>query len=125
MDKEEALSAILHSVLEEPNLVNDSEWDAFAMLVVLKPDVSEMTAFRYRRSEPGKPTPLRATRFNLFRNLQAATTAPDGTSWQACIVRIERDSRRYSVDFFHGDDADQWQITPAGYARIAQAIRPG
>ena len=83
------------------------------MLVSMAPGVSEMTAFRYAGDGPGKPTPLRATRFNLFRDLQAATAAADGSVWEVCTIRIERDRREASVNFVYGADAERWRITPA------------
>ena len=122
MSKEEALNTIIHSVLEERALVEDPEWDTFAMLVSIAPGVSEMTAFRYVGDGPGKPTPLWATRFNLFRDLQAATAAADG-SMEVCPIRIERDRREASVNFVYGADAERWRITPATFARIAEQLR--
>jgi hypothetical protein len=123
VSKEEALNAIIHSVLEERALVEDPEWDTFAMVVSIAPDVSEMTAFRYVGEAPGKPTPLRATRFNLFRDLQAETAAVDGSLWEVCTIRIERDRRDASVSLVYGADAERWRITPATYARIAEQLR--
>jgi hypothetical protein len=123
VNKEEALNTIIQSVLEERVLVEDPEWDTFAMLVSIAPDVSEMTAFRYTGDGLGKPTPLRATRLNLFRDLQAATAAADGSQWEVCTIRIERDRREARVNFVYGEDAEQWRITPATFARIAEQLR--
>jgi hypothetical protein len=125
MEREEALNEIVHSLLEERELVDDPEWNTFAVLARIGPDVSEMSAFRYAGDERGKPTPLRKTRFDLFRRLRAATAAADGMTWQVCIIRIERDTRAVSVDFVYGEDADQWRMTPASSGRIAEALRPG
>jgi hypothetical protein len=123
MQQEVALNDIVHSLLEERILVDDPEWDTFAVLVSITPGVADMTAFRYRASGPGKPTPVRGTKFDLFRRLQAETAAPDGTTWQVCIIRIDRNTRQANAEFVYAEDAERWRVTPASRDRIAEALR--
>jgi hypothetical protein len=123
MEREAALNEIVHSLFEEPALVDDPEWDTFSVLASITPTVADMTAFRYTVRGPGKPTRVRSPRFDLFRRLQAATTAPDGMTWQVCIVRLDRATRQANVDFVYGHDAEQWRITPASRERLAEALR--
>jgi len=123
MEREATLNDIVHSLLEERTLVDDPDWDTLSVMVAITPGVADMTAFRYTARAPGKPTPVRSPRFDLFRRLQADTAAPDGTTWQVCIIRLERATREASVDFVYGDDAEQWRITPASRDRIGEALR--
>ena len=83
-----------------------------------------MTAYRYAGDAPGKPTPLRATKLENFRDLQEATTPPDGDPWEIAIIKIDRDSGRGSVNFVYPAEADLWRVTPESAARIAEAARP-
>jgi hypothetical protein len=124
MEQTEALNTIVHSLLEERSLVDDPDWDTFAVLASVTPTVAEMNAYRYSGDEPGKPTPVRETGFQLFRDLQAATTAADGKSWEICIIKIDRDSRKGAVNFVYGDEAALWKTTPANASRIAENLRP-
>jgi hypothetical protein len=122
--QEQVLDTIISSLLEERALVDDPEWDSFALVASITPEVAEMTAYRYTADGPPKPTPVRATPFHLFRQLQAATTTPDGDMWEICIVKIDRDSKRGSVNFVYGDEAQLWRVTPETVQRIAEDARP-
>jgi hypothetical protein len=124
MEQEEALNNIVHSLLEERALVDDPEWDGFAVIASITPSVSDMTAFRYTGDGPGKPTPLRATKFDQFRRLQEATLQPDGTAWEVAIIKIDRDSKRFVANFVYSDEAELWRIRPDTAARIAENARP-
>ena len=60
-----------------------------------------------RGRRPGRPAPLRGLRIQLFRDLHSAL---DGT-WQVCIIRVERDSRRGAAEFIPPAEAAGWSIT--------------
>jgi hypothetical protein len=124
VQQEEALNTIVHSLLEEQALVDDPDWDSFAVIVSITPAVSEMTSYRYSGDGPGKPTPVRATGFQLFRDLQAATAGPDGETWEVCIIKVERDTKRGSVNFVYSPEAELWQVTPESAQRVAENARP-
>jgi hypothetical protein len=124
MEQEEALSNVVHSLLEERALVEDPDWDGFTVIVSITPTVADMTAFRYTGDQPGKPTPVRGTKFDQFRELQRSTLTPDGTPWEVAIIKIDRDSKRFAANFVYGDDAELWKISPAAAQRIAENARP-
>jgi len=124
MEQEEALNNVVHSLLEERALVEDPTWDSFAVITSITPAVSDMTAFRYTDDQPAKPTPVRATKFDHFRQLQEATLRPDGTPWEVAIIKIDRDSKRFVVNFVYSDEAELWRVTPETAARIAESARP-
>ena len=124
VQQEEALNTIVHSLLEEPALVEDPDWDGFALIASITPTVSDMTAYRYVGDQAGKPTPVRSTRFQLFRDLQDATTEADGTPWEICIIKIDRDSKRGAANFVYPGEADLWRVTPESAQRVAENARP-
>jgi hypothetical protein len=120
----EILNTILESLLEEQVLVDDPDWDTVAVLAEVAPAVVSLTAYRYTGDGSAQPTPLRGTKLQLFKDHQAATAAPDGTRWQVCIVKVDRDSARVAVSYVYGDEAEQWTITPATFQHIAEQLRP-
>jgi hypothetical protein len=124
VQQEEALTRVVHSLLEEQRLVDDPDWDSLSVVASITPTVSDLTAYRYSGDEPGKPTPLRATRFELFRDLQESTTAPDGTAWEICIIKVDRDTKRGSANFVYSAEAELWRVTPESAERIAENARP-
>ena len=83
-----------------------------------------MTAYRYTGDAAGRATPLRSTKHQLFRDLQDATKGPNDQTWEVCIVKIERDSARGSVNFVYPDEASIWRIDPADPRRLAENLRP-
>ena len=124
MDQSEIVSSIVGSLLEEPALVDDPEWDSFALVASVQPDVAEMSAYRYTGSGPGQPTPVWNTSLRLFRDLQGATLGPDDQAWEVCILKIERDTARGSVNFVYGEEAAIWRINPANPRQLAESLRP-
>lgn len=124
MDQAEIVNSIVGSLLEEQALIEDPEWDSLALVATVTPEYADMTAYRYTGDGAGKATPLRGTEHQLFRELQEATKGPDDQTWQVCIVKIERDSARGSVNFVYPDEAPIWQIDPADPTRLAENLRP-
>ncbi len=124
MESEEILNTIVQSLLEEPALTDDPEWDSVAVLSSVTPEVADVSAFRYSGTQSGKATPIRTTPLRLFRDLQEATQGPDDQSWTVCIIKIERDSARGSVNFVYGEDAEIWKITPANLRHVVENMRP-
>jgi hypothetical protein len=124
MDQTEIVNTIVGSLLEERALVDDPRWDSVAVLATVTPHYADLTAYRYTGAEAGTATPLTGTEHQLFRDLQEATKGPDDKTWEVCIVKIERDTARGSVNFVYSDEASIWQIDPADPARLAENLRP-
>ncbi len=125
MDQAEIVNSIVGSLLEEPALVDDPGWDSFALVASVTPDVAGMSGYRYTGNDAGQPTPVRNTSLSLFRELQAATLGPNDQPWNVCIVKIERDTARGTVNFVYGDEeAAIWRINPANPRQLAENLRP-
>jgi hypothetical protein len=124
MDQAEILNSIVEALLHEPALVDDPEWDTFAAVASVMPEYIDLSAYRYSGESAGRPTPVDNTDLQLFRDLQHATEGPGGETWEICIVKVERDSARGSVNFVYPDEADLWRVDPANPRRLAENLRP-
>lgn len=120
----QTLNTILASLLEEGALVVDPNWDTFAVLASVTPGMIDVTMYRYTYDGPAKPTPMRSTELELFHDLQLATAAPDGTTWECCIVKLDRDSARGAVKYLYADEAGKWKITPLNILGLGERLRP-
>ena len=125
MDQAEIINSIVESLLEEPALVDDPHWDSFALVASVTPEVADMSAYRYAGAGLGQPTPVRNTSLGLFRDLRAETLGPNDQPWDVCIVKIDRDTARGSVNFVYGEEeAAIWRINPANPRQLAENLRP-
>jgi hypothetical protein len=123
-DRPEAiLTGIIHDLLELPDLVGDPKWDTFSAVVEVNDASVAASAFRYQADRP--PTPTSVVRdLGAFRRLRDSMRTEAPEPWVVCIVRIHRDTARSTVNFVYPDAAALWRITPATYARVAEALRP-
>lgn len=124
MAQEETLTKIVESVLGEPSLAEDPDWDTVAVLATVSPDAVDVSTWRYSDAGRGVPTQVRQTDLQLFRELQASTAGPDGERWAVCIIKVERDTGQGSVNFVYEDDAELWAVTPATLSTLVENLRP-
>jgi hypothetical protein len=123
MSPEAILSAIVHDILELPDLVDDPQWDAYSTVVEVTDDAVAASAFRYAADVPPIPSPAPRD-LGAFRRLRHSMRSGAPHSWAVCIVKIDRDSARSTVNFVDPEAAGLWRITPSTYGRIAEALRP-
>jgi hypothetical protein len=123
MEPAEILSDIIDGVLDEPAL-EDSNWDSFVVLANITPDSGELSAFRYTASTVRMMQITELSMIDDFGELQEATTAPDGATWQVCIVKVDRDTARAVVEYVYPPDAEAWEITPENFAEVGERLRP-
>jgi hypothetical protein len=121
---EAILSAIFHDILELPELVGDPDWDAYAAVVEVTDDVVAGSAFRYAADRPPIPSPAPRD-LAAFTRLRDSMLSDANERWTVCVVRIDRDTARTTVNFVHPAEAGLWRVDPSSYARIAEALRPG
>jgi hypothetical protein len=120
---EEILSGIVHDVLELPALVDDPRWDAYSAVVEVTDDSVAASAFRYVDDGPPIPSPG-PTDLGAFRRLRASMAREEPQQWAVCILRLHRDTARWTVNFVSAENASRWQISPETYGRVAEALRP-
>jgi hypothetical protein len=121
---EAILSAIVHDILELPELVGDPHWDAYAAVVEVTDDAVAASAFRYAAHRPPIPSPMPRD-LAAFTRLRDSMPSDPTERWVVCLVRIDRDTARSVVNFVYPAEAGLWRVDPSTYGRIAEALRPG
>ena len=121
---EDLVVDLVRAVVNDPELASES-WDTYALIGRLTPGVEQLNAFSYRGS--GRPVPASEggdSVFDLFIELQDLTADPQGERWEVAVLRIDRDSGRFAIDYHYGEDAAAWRVDPSTFQRIAEAARP-
>ncbi len=125
MDSAEIINNIIAVLLKEPVFL-EPNWDAMTVIVDVSLATTSIQAYRYKPGQLAKPTQIKenAKLFRLFRNLQQVTAGPQDQFWQVCLVKIERDTAKGKVEFFYGEDANQWYISAENFKQVSEALRP-
>lgn len=123
MDKDALIVEIGRLIVADPKASAQS-WDAFALVAWYGDGISKLNGFRYAGSAPGEPaTPSSLEIEDRIDQLREATRVDGKAPWRACVVKLDRDSGKATVDFAY-EDADDWQVTPSTAAGIAMKARP-
>jgi hypothetical protein len=117
------LSAIVHDILELRELVDDPRWDTYSTVVEVTDYAVAASAFRYVVDRPPIPSPV-ARHLGAFTRLRDSMGSEAPQPWSVCIVKIDRDTARATVNFVSPEHAGLWRIEPATYGRVAEALRP-
>jgi len=118
----EISQAIAGGILALPEL-SDPEWDSYSMVAEVTDDMVKVTAYRYTESGPPVPTDG-PENDDLFWDLRDGTRGRNGEAWDVVLVKIHRDTASLVMDFFAGEAADQWRVTPENMDRLPEALRP-
>lgn len=119
----EAMNAVVAEILNHDDLVDDPDWDSYALVAEVGDDAEIMSAFRY--TESGPPVPSKTLLDSRpLRILRDANRGVDGQQWRVCIVKIHRDTAQVTWDFLAGDDATPWEVTTDNYQNLAHGLRP-
>ena len=123
MDKDALIAAIGQSLVAGAALVGD-DWDGFALIALYDDTGRRLSGFRYQDHGPARPATPKATELGgLIDDLRVATRIADSSPWHACVLRIRRDTGRFTVEFEY-DDADRWRIGPETLAQLTEQARP-
>lgn len=123
MDKD-ALILEIGRLIVGDRKVAAQPWDRYALVAWYGEGVSTLNGFRYVGDEPGQAaTPESFELEDRLDELRAATRVDGKQPWRACVVKLDRDSGKVSVDFAY-EDADAWRVSPATAAEVARRARP-
>lgn len=117
---QEVASTLLHN----PR-VTAVAWEQYALVVRFHPHRVQLNGFAYDADggfEPATPNGV-----DIHRRLQAlreATCIPGREPWEACVVRLDRPTRKVTIEFEY-DHPELWEVTPATAAEVAARARPG
>ncbi|MEN1941909.1 hypothetical protein WCE41_12615 [Luteimonas sp. MJ246] len=125
LDRNELIARIGKLLVADP-AVSDGEWQAYALIVRYGDGAlaRRMSGFRYDADGGyAAATPDDDTLGPTLDDLREATRLPGKEPWNACILRVWRDSGRMAVEFDY-DTPEQWDITPATLTEVAARARP-
>ncbi|QCO66790.1 hypothetical protein E5843_01455 [Luteimonas yindakuii] len=100
-------------------------WDGYALIVVYADGSRKLAGFRYRDgAPPAAATPEATVQLGeQLDALRAGTQVAGKAPWNACVVKIRRDTGRVAVDFDY-DTPTQWKIGPETLHTVAERARP-
>lgn len=121
---EDRVLELVRAVVNHPRLV-DEPWDSYALIAQISEDKEQLNGYRYLGDSRPAPTIAGGDEvFDLFAALRENAPGPAGELWEVAVLRIERDSGRFSIDYHYGDEAAAWRVDPSTFQRIAEAARP-
>lgn len=123
MNQAELFDAIVGSLLAEPAVADDADWDYLTAIATVGDDTAEVSAYTYTDG-PGKPVKLTNPPFDALQELQAATESPTGNRWHASVIKVDRDRRKVTARFLDADEAGQFDRTPDNYRDVIESLRP-
>lgn len=126
MDRNELIARIGKLLVADP-AVSDGRWDGYALVVRYGDGAvaRRLSGFRYTDGDGHQAaTPRDPSIGEAFDELRQATRVHDKAPWDACVLRVRRDTGKLKVDFEY-DKPEQWDITPETLAAVAERARPG
>lgn len=126
MDRNELIARIGRLLVADP-AVSDGQWDGYALVVRYGdgPVARRLSGFRYTDGEGHQAaTPRDPALGEAFDALREATRVHDKAPWDACVLRVRRDTGALKVEFEY-DHPQQWDITADTLAEVAARARPG
>lgn len=127
MDRNELITRIGQLLVADP-AVSDGQWDGYALVVRYGDGAvaRRLSGFRYTDGEGDgyqAATPRDPAIGEAFDALRQATRVHDKAPWDACVLRVRRDTGKLQVEFEY-DEPEQWDITPETLATVASRARP-
>lgn len=126
MDKNALINQVGMLIVTDPK-VDAAHWDGYALIVRYNDGeiARRMSGFRYLDDgsfEAATPQNDEAIGAALDALRQAMRTQ-DKAPWDACVVRIRRDTRHVKIDFEY-DEPQLWDITPQNLNDVVESARP-
>ena len=125
MDSSNALIMQIGQEIVSDPAVDAEPWDGYALIASYTGPGLRISGFRYRDGQPPQAaTPQSRELGAHIEALRDATRVDGKDPWRTCVIRINSATGRIGVDFAY-EGADQWDITPASLAEVAERARPG
>lgn len=120
----DALVKEIGRLIAEDARANAHPWETYALIVAYDDNMRRFNGFAYDgdggyAAATPTPEPLGET----IDALREATRADGKASWQACVVRLVRDTRRLTLEFEY-DDPARWDVTPQTLEAVVERARP-
>ena len=125
MDSSNALIMQIGQEIVSDPAVDAEPWDGYALIASYTGPGLRISGFRYRDGQPPQPaTPQSRELGDHIEALRDSTRVDGKDPWRTCVIRINSATGKIGVDFAY-EGADQWDITPASLAEVAERARPG
>lgn len=125
MDSSNALIMQIGQEIVSDPAVDAEPWDGYALIASYTGPGLRISGFRYRDGQPPQAaTPQSRELGDHIEALRDATRVDGKDPWRTCVIRINSATGKIGVDFAY-EGADQWDITPASLAEVAERARPG
>ena len=125
MDSSNALIMQIGQEIVSDPAVDAEPWDGYALIASYTGPGLRISGFRYRDGQPPQAaTPQSRELGGHIEALRDATRVDCKDPWRTCVIRINSATGKIGVDFAY-EGADQWDITPASLAEVAERARPG
>lgn len=125
MDRDTLVHRLAVIIAGDVSLLLDG-WTHLVLVSVVEAGTPDMTGFCYAQS--GRATPVAPSDFEIFDvlvQLRRAMAEADGKGpWVAALIRVERATGRFGVEFEH-EDAGRWAVTPQNVQQRAAELAPG
>jgi hypothetical protein len=104
--------------------ISSLDWKHLVFVASVANGHSTISGFAYDsggKSRPASPGGLQT--LDKITALREAMQAEGKPAWNACLIRIQRDTGKIGVDFEY-DTPSKWDITPANVREMAEKLRP-
>ena len=98
-------------------------WDAYALVARVEANRIQLNGFAYEAGSMRPATPRGPEMHHKLKALRDAMREDVGQAWGACVVRIERETKKIRIEFEY-DHPERWDVTPQTVADIAARARP-
>lgn len=126
LDRNTLVHRIGQLIVADPD-VNAAPWNGYALIVRYDDGAvaRRMSGFRFQDGGGYEAaTPHTGPLGDLLDALRDATRIQGKPPWQACVVRIRRDTRKVTLEFEY-DDPQRWDIGPETLDAVMERARPG
>jgi hypothetical protein len=118
MDKDALIHELGAALVGDPKVAGQP-WKRYALVARLDAQQSKLNGFAYDALGSYQPaTPKGFEVHNKLAALREAMRNDGKAPWGACMVRIDRDTQKITVEFEY-DHPERWDVTPKTVAEIA------
>ncbi len=126
VDAAPAQDALVHEVgalIVHDERVAAQPWDSYALVARFDANRIQLNGFAYADDRMRPATPRGSDVHHKLKALREAMREDVGQAWGACVVRIDRETKKIRIEFEY-DHPERWDVTPQTVAEVAQRARP-
>lgn len=102
--------------------VSAQPWDGYALVARFDDASLVLNGFAYQGETFRSATPKGTEIHHRLQALREAMREPGRPPWGACVVRIDRETKKIRIEFEY-DHPERWDVTPLNVAEVAERAR--